>query len=183
MKILISLCTLIIVSTLFPSYTNQLSAANTIIVQEQQKYAIYSTTFNINDKARRVNITQAAKSINGVVVHPGEEFSFNQTVGPTIEKRGYLKGKIFVNGKESMGVGGGVCQVSSTLFCAVTIMGLETTERHPHSRPVKYVPKGYDAATSYGVIDYKFVNNQPFPVIIEAAVEGNTLTVLIRQYK
>jgi len=144
--------------------------------------AVYSTTFNTKDTARRVNITQAAKSINGTVVHPGQEFSFNQTVGPTIKRRGYMAGRIFVNGKDSMGYGGGVCQVSSTLFCAVQTMGLKTTERHAHSKPVYYVPKGYDAATSYGVIDYKFVNNKSFPIIIETAVNGDKLIVSIRAY-
>jgi len=182
MKGLALLCLVTIVTAAIPHHSLQPAAIGIPILQATQNYGIYSTTFDEKDEARRVNITQAAKSINGTVVQPGQEFSFNQTVGPTIKRRGYMAGKIFVNGKTKLGEGGGVCQVSSTLFCAATLMGLKTTERHPHSKPVNYVPKGYDAATSYGVIDYKFVNNFHFPVIIEAAVEGNTLTVLVRQY-
>jgi vancomycin resistance protein YoaR len=113
---------------------------------------------------------------------PGGEFSFNEAVGPTIKKRGYLAGKIFVNGRTAMGYGGGVCQVSSTLFCAADKMGLLTTERHYHSLPVNYVPKGMDAATSYGVIDYKFVNTKDFPIIIKTLTKDGKIHVGIFEY-
>jgi len=181
MKGLVAICALAMAATLCSNYV---CASNTPTYLEARNsyHAAYSTTFCVNDKPRRVNITQAAKSINGIVVNPGEEFSFNRAVGPTIEKRGYLPGRIFINGKDAIGVGGGVCQVSSTLFCAAINMGLKTTERHAHSKPVYYVPKGYDAATSYGGKDYKFVNNKHFPVIIETFVDGDTLTVAIAKY-
>jgi len=151
-------------------------------VAQTENSATYSTKFNANDTARRVNITQAAKSINGIIVQPGQLFSFNTAVGPTIKNRGYLAGRIFINGKDAMGFGGGVCQVSSTLYCAALTLGLQTIERHPHSKPVNYVPKGYDAATSYGVIDYQFLNNKNYPIIVEAFVNGDILTVSIRIY-
>ena len=152
---------------------------NEKLLANNRNVSEYITYFNEKDEARRVNITQAAKTIDGSVVKPGEEFSFNNTVGPTTKARGYMEGRIFINGKDAKGYGGGVCQVSSTLHCAVVNKGLKTTERHPHSKRVKYVHEGFDAATSYGGKDYKFVNNKNYPVIIRAFVEGNKIVVRI----
>ena len=142
-----------------------------------KKVSEYITYFDVNDEAKRVNITQAANSINGSVVKPGEEFSFNKTVGPTTKARGYKEGRIFIDGKDAMGYGGGVCQVSSTLYCAVINKGLKTVERHSHSKPVKYVHEGFDAATSYGGKDFRFVNNKSYPIVIRAFVDGGSVVV------
>jgi hypothetical protein len=139
----------------------------------------FSTEFGDSIAARKANIALASKSINGAVVQPGEIFSYNDTIGPTTQGNGYQKAGIFVNGKQSFGYGGGVCQVSSTLFNAVQRAGLEVIERHNHSRRVTYVPKGKDAATSYGVIDFRFRNNMSYPVSIESSVSGSKILIKI----
>lgn len=141
------------------------------------KRSTYSTKFNAKDKARSNNITIAANSINGVVLQPNEVFSYNNTVGPTIKRRGYKMARIFKNGQDGKGYGGGVCQVSSTLYNTADDFGMEIIERHPHSKEVKYVPEGRDAATSYGGVDLKFKNTMPYPVRIETSVSDGVLTV------
>lgn len=137
----------------------------------------FTTKYNQRDKARANNIQLAARSINEKTVEPGEEFSYNNTVGPTTEKRGYMEAKIFVDGKEEKGYGGGVCQVSSTLYNTVEKSGLETTERHEHSKKVFYVKPNMDAATSYGKIDYKFKNTVDYPIVIKSYADNGSLTV------
>jgi len=141
--------------------------------------ATHKTEFNAKDENRATNITRASSSINGQVVKPGETFSYNQTVGPTIERRGYEESTIYVDGEKKKGFGGGVCQVSTTLSIAADNAGMTITERHDHSRPVSYAKEGDEAATSYGGIDFKFKNEKPFPVVINSSVEGGTITVSI----
>ncbi|MDR1664205.1 MAG: VanW family protein [Clostridiales bacterium] len=139
----------------------------------------FSTNFNEKEKRRAHNIRLASDSINQCVVQPGETFSYNETVGPTSRKNGYKLSTIFVKGEKEEGYGGGVCQVSSTLYNAAANAGMVIVERHDHSRPVPYVEAGKDAATSYGGIDFKFQNNQPFSVMINSRVEGGEISVSI----
>ncbi len=139
----------------------------------------HSTTFNIKSKGRANNIKKSAQSIDERIIMPGETFSFNEAVGPTVKRRGYLEARIFVDGKDSKGYGGGVCQTSSTLYNAVLKAGLKVTERHPHSKSVEYVEKDKDAATSYGDIDFKFENNMPVPIKILAKTNEDKLQVSI----
>jgi vancomycin resistance protein YoaR len=139
----------------------------------------FTTEFSPDAANRNHNITLAAKAINGVAVRPGEVFSYNETVGPTSKARGYKLSQIFKNGRKLKGYGGGVCQVSSTLYNAVDAAGMQIVERHPHSRKVSYVPPGRDAATSYGSSDFKFKNTQPYPIVIEAATTASSVTVTI----
>ena len=141
--------------------------------------ASHTTKFDAKDENRTNNIIRAGSSINGHVVEPGMTFSYNQTVGPTIERRGYEEGTIFVQGEKKKGFGGGVCQVSTTLCVAVDKAGMTIVERHDHSRPVSYAKEGEEAATSYGGIDFKFKNDNPYPVVINCSVEGGTVTVSI----
>lgn len=145
--------------------------------QAPQLLSMHHTTFNANEDARNTNIALAAKSINGAVIKPGQVFSFNDTVGPTIERRGYKKGLIYADGEKSEGFGGGVCQVSSTLYVAALAANMTIIERHDHSLPVTYAKPGDDAATSYGVIDFRFKNETAYPVTIKAATKGNKVTV------
>ena len=139
----------------------------------------YTTKFTAEPKSRNMNISHAAESIDGIVIEPGEIFSYNNAVGPTTQKNGYKRARIFVRGKKSYGYGGGVCQVSSTLYNAATEADMEIIERHNHSLPVEYVPKGKDAATSYGGIDFKFKNPFDYPVKIDAKVTDESVTVRI----
>lgn len=139
------------------------------------------TTRLTADKNRNHNIALACKAINGRVVYPGKIFSFNETVGPRTKKKGYKPATIFVNGRKTTGTGGGVCQVSSTLYNAVLRAKLTVVERRRHSLPVKYVPAGKDAAVSYGKADFKFKNNRQNPIKIYAKVEGRWVKVTITE--
>ena len=133
------------------------------------------TEFDSGQKGRTNNLRLAAEKINGIIIMPGEIFSFNGSVGPTAKQNGFMKANVFSKGRLIKNYGGGVCQVSSTLYNACLEGGLEIVERHPHSGRVNYVPKNRDAATSYGGIDFKFKNNYNSPVAVNASVEGGSL--------
>jgi len=104
---------------------------------------------------------------------PGEEFSFNEVVGPRNEKTGYKSAHVFVNGRVEDGIGGGICQATSTLYNAVLLADLEVVERRNHSFIVTYVPLGQDATAYYGGTDLRFINNTGWPIKILSWVEGN----------
>ncbi len=140
---------------------------------------LYKTEFNLNNHNRATNINIAAAKINGQIVMPDEIFSFNNIVGPRTIGDGYKKSLEIVGGEFVNGVGGGVCQVSSTLYNAVLLANLEIVERKNHSRPVSYVPLGRGATVYYKLIDFKFKNNTNSPVIISSKVNGNELMVSI----
>lgn len=139
----------------------------------------FSTKFNSGAKARTHNMKLASTAIDNYVLNPGEVFSFNEVVGYAGPQQNYQKAVIFVDGKEEKAYGGGICQVSSTLYNAAMEAKLEIIERHPHSKAVGYVEKGKDAATSYGGVDLKFKNNHSFPVIINTYISDDTFTIEI----
>lgn len=145
--------------------------------------ATYSTSFSTNNENnynRSINIGLAAQSINGTLLLPGEEFSFNKVVGPRTSERGYKTAHIFIDGQIRDGTGGGVCQVSTTLYNAALRANLEVTERHNHMFTVSYVPLGQDAAVSYGYADLVFKNTTAHPLRINAEVsKSNTLSFRI----
>lgn len=153
------------------------ASVNSASVAYRKNLSTFVTTFNEGSVGRKNNITIAAKSINGVIIPPGEIFSFNDTVGPTTRQNGFSLAKVFHKGKELKGYGGGVCQVSSTLYNSAEAAGMEIIERHPHSKRVYYVPENRDAATSYGKVDFKFKNILTTPVIISTSVKDGKLTV------
>lgn len=136
---------------------------------------IYTTYFNNNDINRTTNIRLAVEKINGTLLQPGEVFSYNDIVGPRDIQHGFKEAMEIVNGELVPGIGGGVCQGSSTLYNAVLFAGLQIMERTNHSKPLSYVPLGRDATVAYGALDFKFVNNSPVPVMILAEVQGNQL--------
>ncbi len=145
--------------------------------------AAYTTYFNTdteNNKNRGINIGLAAKSIDGTILLPGEEFSFNKVVGPRTVDKGYKIAHIYVAGEIRDGTGGGICQVSTTLYNAVLRANLTVSERHNHMFTVGYVPLGTDAAVSYGYADLVFQNSTPYPIIISAKVIGNQVSMSIR---
>jgi vancomycin resistance protein YoaR len=139
----------------------------------------YVTKYNVNEINRTHNLTKAANGINGSIVLPGEVFSFNGTVGRRTMESGYKDAMVIVNGKFEPGLGGGICQVSSTLYNACLLAGLEIVERHNHNLTVAYVPLGQDATVAYGALDFKFRNNTTSPVYIQAIAGGGYLTVTI----
>ena len=125
------------------------------------------------------NVTLAARRLDNCLVMPGELFSFNEVVGPRTAAEGYKPAPVLVGEGTAMDAGGGVCQVASTLFNAVLAARLEVVERHPHSRPVEYVPRGRDATVVYGLLDFKFRNNTDEAIIIRSQVWGRNLTIRI----
>lgn len=136
-------------------------------------------TFVYGSYARFNNISLASKAINNTVVWPGEIFSFNSTVGPRTLERGYMPAPVIMMGSMDMDYGGGVCQVSSTLYNAVLKADLKIVERHMHSKTIHYVPEGMDATVDYGSLDLKFMNNTLSPIIIKSGIKGGKLIVEI----
>jgi vancomycin resistance protein YoaR len=135
-----------------------------------------SGTGNYN---RGINISIAASKINGKILGPGEVFSFNEVVGPRTVQNGYKTAKEYSGGKIVDGIGGGVCQVSSTLYNAVLFADLDAVSRQNHMFSVSYLPLGRDAAVSYNDLDFKFKNNTNWPIKIESSVKNNTITFAI----
>lgn len=131
------------------------------------------STSNENDKNRGENIKLAVSKINGRILVPGDVFSFNDIVGPRTEEGGYQTAHTYVAGKVVDGIGGGICQVSSTLYGAVLKSDLEVVERRNHTFTVGYVPYGQDATVSYGSTDFRFKNSTRWPIKIEAGITKN----------
>lgn len=141
--------------------------------------AEFFTSYQNSTKERKHNIALATASINNTFVDVGGEFSFNNTVGKRTEKRGYKSAKIILNGEFIEGVGGGVCQVSTTLYNAVILAGLKVTEYHPHSLKVSYVLPSFDAMVNSNTADLRFVNTTNNPIIINATADGEKLLIKI----
>lgn len=141
--------------------------------------ARFYTSYPASTEARKENIALAAKSLDNVIVDVGGEFSFNRTVGERTTDRGYKQAKIIVNGEFVDGVGGGVCQVSTTLYNAVLLAGLNITEYHAHSLPVSYIAPSFDAMVNSGWADLRFVNDTHNPVIIKTVADGAILEIKI----
>lgn len=128
---------------------------------------------------RTHNVRLAAGFVNGKILQPDEIFSYNNTVGRRTPERGFRDAKVFVKGEIVDDVGGGICQVSSTLYMASLFADLEITERRNHSFTVDYTKLGEDATVYYGSVDFRFKNNTPYPIKIECALEGAYVYVKI----
>ena len=134
------------------------------------KVSTSTTNASFSDSNRLTNIKLACKTLNGMAVQPGETFSFNKALGERTTKKGYKPAGALENGMHTKQVGGGICQVSSTLFNAVAKADLEIVDRQPHSIPSVYVDLGKDAAVNWPNQDFKFRNNGPYPVYIVASL-------------
>ncbi|MGG0719325.1 VanW family protein [Robertmurraya massiliosenegalensis] len=139
----------------------------------------YITYFNSRNEARSNNIALAVEAINNHVVFPGEIFSFNKVVGMRTVEKGYMKAPEIVKGELIEGIGGGICQVSSTLFNAVDYSGVTMVERYSHSKHVPYVPPGRDATVSWYGPDFSFKNEYNQPILIRAKVVGGMVIVFV----
>ncbi len=142
----------------------------------QEKVASFTTTFDAGKVERSSNIRLATSSIDGKILAPGEVFSFNETVGRRTVARGFKEAGIYVNGRLDTGVGGGICQVSTTLYNAVLLTDLEVVERSNHSLTVSYVPLSRDAAIDWGSKDLKFRNNTDDYIYIRAVAGKSSVT-------
>ena len=136
----------------------------------------YTTAFNPSE-SRAVNIGLAADKVNGRVIQPGQSFSFSDTLGPRTVENGYVVAPVFVNREVALGIGGGICQVSSTMYAAMLQGGIKATQRYAHSRPVDYISQGMDATIVAGQKDLTFTNNFTYPIVVSATVKDGTVTV------
>lgn len=140
---------------------------------ESLKDELGSYTTNAGWGDRVQNLRRAAELINGSVVMPGEEFSVEQATLPYTEENGYVAGSAYENGQIVESIGGGLCQVSTTLYNAVLYAELDVTQRAPHSMIVTYVDPSRDAMIAEGISDFKFVNNYDTPILIEGYIDSN----------
>lgn len=137
----------------------------------------YTTSFRSSGANRSNNIAVGASRLNNLIVMPGQTVSVSDTILPRTKANGYKEAGVYLNGVHTTGMGGGVCQISSTVYNAVKNAGLTVTERKPHSMPVAYLPKGQDAAIAAGSKDLKFRNDYNTPVVIRTDTAGKKLTV------
>lgn len=137
----------------------------------------FSTTFNSFQKDRTENIKLSSNLLKGYIISPGEIFSFNEVVGERTGEKGYREAPIFVQNNVVPGIGGGICQVSSTLYNLALMTDMEIVERLNHSLPVSYVPLGRDATVDYNSIDLKFRNNTAYHILVDTQVKDSTLTI------
>ncbi len=141
------------------------------------KVSEFSTPLGNSDYARKFNIQLASKTLNNTIILPDQTFSFNDTIGNASVKNGYKKSKVVVYDKLVDGEGGGVCQLSTTLYNAVEKAGMTIVERHSHTKDIPYIEDGKDATIAYGTKDFKFTNNKDYPLRIKSYIIENNLLV------
>jgi len=149
----------------------------------KQTLAKYTTIYDAGNTNRSHNIALAAKTINGTILMPGDTFSYNGILGNTNKEKGYKLGTAYVGGKVVESYGGGICQVSSTLYNSVLYANLEIVERYNHSYIVNYVPAGRDATVAYGGKDFKFKNNRNYPIKIVSSAKNGVVSISIMGIK
>lgn len=137
----------------------------------------FTTRYDASNYNRSTNIELATKSINGTVIMPGEVFSYNQTIGRTTLEKGYKEGTAYVGGKVVPDVGGGICQVSSTLYNTALLANLEIVERSNHLFETSYVSPSRDATVYWGSIDFKFKNTRTYPVKIVGTAKNGVVKI------
>lgn len=148
----------------------KLQGVNTLISTYNTDYA------SISSSGRCTNIQLATNAINGLCLMPGDSFSFNGTVGERTAAKGYQPAPVDIGNKTGTGLGGGICEVSTTLYNAMLLAGVKSTNRNHHSIPSVYVPLGRDATVDYGNLDYGFKNTYNFPIYIEGSTDNGYIT-------
>ena len=152
------------------------------IIYKDVEIASFTSTLYDNEENRVYNISKACDILNGVTIPNGSEFSFNNTIGPMGEENGYKLAKGFDDKGKLIDIpGGGMCQVSSTLYNVALMANLKITERHPHSRRVYYVPVDKDATVYYPSLDLRFINNTGYDLKLSA--QNDNYSVTIKMYK
>ena len=154
--------------TLYPNVTTNMIGTEAF----PDLLSTYSTRYSTRDRDRTTNLQLAASKINGTVLMPGETFSYNQVVGERTISAGYKEAPIYVSGEVVDGLGGGICQITSTLYNAVLYANLEIVERSNHQFVPSYVTASRDATVVYGSIDFKFKNNREYPIKLVCSVSG-----------
>ena len=181
MKILLTLIMLITLLTGCNNNNNE--QINYEINIPKKILGSFSTKITDKTPERLNNIKLGVEKLNGAIIRPNEEFSFNNHIGPRTKEAGFEKAIIFDgHGNKMDGYGGGVCQISSTLYNAVLSAGLPVTERHEHSRSVPYIEQGKDASVSYDSEDLKFINTSNNNLKISANTDNDTLSISIENF-
>lgn len=150
-----------------------------ILSKIDSKISHAETNYASSNYGRATNVELATKHCNGVLLMPGQEFSYNQSVGERTAARGFKDAAVFVGDKVEQGLGGGICQVSTALYRAAIEANLRSTERHNHSMLPSYSVPGLDATVVWGVLDYKFKNTYDFPIYIESYTSNRIVTINI----
>lgn len=143
----------------------------------EQMVSQFATAFNPRAKSRTSNINLARKKLNGMIIMPREVVSFNDRVGPRTKEAGFLEAASYENGKKTTSVGGGICQLASTLSGAAINLNMKVIERHRHSLPVSYITPEKEATVAYGFKDFRFQNNTKQVFFVKAFVIKNKLYV------
>lgn len=159
----------LVVKTLEP-HVRQVDLTNA----RRHTIATFTTPILAADTGRVQNIAMAVRKISGVALRPGQVFSFNDVVGPRDKEHGWAQAKELYQGEFVLGYGGGICQVSSTLYNSVLLAGLEVAERYHHDRPLQYVDPGRDATVAWKVLDFRFRNNTGMTMLIGARIVPGT---------
>ncbi len=154
--------------TLYPNVTTNMIGTEAF----PDLLSSYSTKYATSNRDRTTNLQLAANKINGTVLMPGETFSYNKVVGERTIAAGYKEAPIYVSGEVVDGLGGGICQITSTLYNAVVYANLEVTQRSNHQFVPSYVTASRDATVVYGSIDFQFKNNRNYPIKITCSVSG-----------
>ncbi len=141
------------------------------------KLSTFTTRYDVSNKGRTTNLNIACQKINEKVVLPGETFSYNKALGVRSVETGYKNAKVYSNGEVVDGIGGGICQISSTLYNSALMANLEIVERRNHQFVTSYVPAGRDATVVYGMTDFKFKNTRKYPIRIIASAKNGIATV------
>ncbi len=165
------------VSVKAPKVSYQSVDKKEILIRANYIIGEFSTNFSRSSDARKKNIKNAAKKVHQAIVYPQEVFSISEYLTPFTEENGYYPAGTFVNGRVINSLGGGVCQVSTTLYNAVLDAELTVIERHPHSMAVSYVDVGRDAAIAENQKDFRFMNNLDVPIVIEAIVTNSDVLI------
>ena len=141
----------------------------------------FSTKYAASNKNRTTNLILASNKINGTVLMPGEVFSYNKVVGKRTIAAGYKEAPIYVSGRVEDGLGGGICQITSTLYNAVVFANLEIVERSNHQFVPSYVGASRDATVVYGALDFKFKNNTDYTIIINVSDTETEVSCTIKK--
>lgn len=145
----------------------------------RDKLGAQTTVYRSSSAGRATNVELSAAKLDGVVLNPGEVFDYNKVVGKRTAAAGFKEASAYAGGKVVQEIGGGICQTSSTLYCAALFANLEITRRDCHMFAVGYVPWGMDATVSWGGPEFRFKNNREFPIKIVAKTENRELTIEI----
>ena len=163
-----------------PDEAENIDSNTDYLDNENELLGSYSSKVYTKTEDRQKNLRIVCEKLSGTIIAPNEEFSYNETCGPYNKANGFGKATVFLgDGSEKQDYGGGVCQLSSTLYNAVKNLNVDITERHNHSKKVYYVPEGDDATVSYGHLDFKFKNLNDYSLLIEAVSNSETVDVYV----